>query len=154
MLHLKREIDRTDLSPGSRLETLRSTVELGGCSLSELRSLLRHVDEVTVPAGALIASQGQSCSEFVIVATGRLRAGSLDTGWHTLVPGNTAGWAAMWEMAANDETVVAETEARLLVMSHAQFRAVKAIASRPASVVGQSRFRRTPEPFQSNKRAG
>jgi hypothetical protein len=40
----------------------------------------------------------------------------------------------MWEMAANDETVIAETEARLLVLSHAQFRAVKAIAQRPAPV--------------------
>jgi CRP-like cAMP-binding protein len=92
------------------------------------------VDEVTVPAGTRIAVRGETSNQFVIVAEGRLRAGSPDYGWHTLLPGETAGWAAMWEMAANDETVIAETEARLLVMGHAQFRAIKAIAQRPAPV--------------------
>jgi CRP-like cAMP-binding protein len=118
----------------SRLDTLRSTAELAGCTPAELRSLLPYVDEVTVPAGTRIAVRGETSNQFVIVAEGRLRAGSPDDGWHTLLPGGTAGWAAMWEMAANDETVIAETEARLLVLSHAQFRAVKAIAQRPAPV--------------------
>ncbi len=116
----------------SRLDTLRSTAELAGCTPAELRSLLPYVDEVTVPAGSRIAVRGETSNQFVIVAEGRLRAGSPDYGWHTLLPGETAGWAAMWEMAANDETVIAETEVRLLVMGHAQFRAVKAIAQRPA----------------------
>ena len=116
----------------SRLDTLRSTAELAGCSTAELRSLLPYVDEVTVPAGTRIAVRGKTSNQFVIVAEGRLRAGSPGYGRHTLLPGETAGWAAMWEMAANDETVIAETEARLLVMGHAQFRAIKAIAQRPA----------------------
>jgi CRP-like cAMP-binding protein len=118
----------------SRLDTLRSTAELAGCSPTELRSLLPYLDEVTVPAGTRIAVRGESSNQFVIVAEGRLRADSPDHGRHTLLPGETAGWAAMWEMAANDETVIAETEARLLVMGHAQFRAIKAIAQRPAPV--------------------
>jgi len=46
---------------------------------------------------------------------------------HTLTPGDTFGWAAMWEREQNSASVVVETDARLLVMSHAQFRAVKAI---------------------------
>ena len=118
----------------SRLDTLRSTVRLAGCSMAELRSLLQYVDEITVPAGTRIAVRGETCSQFVIVAEGRLRAGSPDDGWYSLLPGGSAGWAAMWEMAANEATVIAETEARLLVMGHAQFRAVKAIAERPAPV--------------------
>jgi CRP-like cAMP-binding protein len=155
MLLLKREIDRQAVgSSASRLETLRSTVELAGCSTSELASLLQYVDEVTVPAGTRIAVQGQSASQLIIVAGGRLRAGSAEDGWHSLVPGDTAGWEAMWEMTANKATVIAETDARLLVMSHAQFRAVKAVVRRPASVMGQTKFRRTPEPQLSNLRAG
>ena len=102
--------------------------------MSELRSLLQYMDEITVPAGTRIAVRGETCSQFVIVAEGRLRAGSPDGGWYSLLPGGSAGWAAMWEMAANDETVIADTEVRLLVMGHAQFRAVKAIAQRPAPV--------------------
>jgi CRP-like cAMP-binding protein len=118
----------------SRLDTLRSTAELAECSTAELRSLLPYVDEVTVPPGTRIAVRGETSNQFVIVAEGRLRAGSPHYGWHTLLPGETAGWATMWEMAANDETVIADTEVRLLVMGHAQFRAIKAIAQRPASV--------------------
>jgi hypothetical protein len=39
------------------------------------------------------------------------------------------GWRAMWERGPNEATVVVESEARLLVMGHAQFRAVKAEAT-------------------------
>jgi len=34
----------------------------------------------------------------------------------------------MWERSVNDLTLVAETDTRLLVMGHEQFRAVKGIA--------------------------
>jgi CRP-like cAMP-binding protein len=156
MLTLRRGLDRTSVnSSTSKLATLRSTVELAGSSTSELASLLQHVDEITVPAGTRIATRGQSASQLVIVAEGRLRADSPEDGWHTLAPGDTVGWAAMWEMTANEATVIAETDARLLVMGHAQFRAVKSIAARPASVVGQTFFRHTPEPLLTNNlRAG
>jgi hypothetical protein len=50
----------------------------------------------------------------------------------------------MWEMAANEATVVAETEARLLVMGHAQFRAIKAIVERPARVPAETLILRAP----------
>ena len=85
-------------------------------------------------AGTRIAVRGETCNQYVIVAEGRLRAGSPDDGWRSLGPGETTGWTAMWGMTANEATVVAETEARLLVMGHAQFRAIKAIVERPARV--------------------
>jgi CRP-like cAMP-binding protein len=97
-----------------------------------------------VPAGTRIAVRGETCNQFVIVAAGRLRACSTDDGRRSLVPGDTAGWAAMWEMTANEATVVAETEARILVMGHAQFRAVKAIVKRPATVLADHRLFRAP----------
>jgi CRP-like cAMP-binding protein len=121
-------------SLSSRLDTLRSTRELQACSTRELRSLLQHVDELTVPAGSRIAIKGQPCSQFVIVAAGRLQVTSQGNTARTLLPGDTAGWAAMWDRSANEATVVAESDARILVMGHAQFRAVKAVAGRQPSV--------------------
>lgn len=135
----------------SRLDTLRSTAELAGCTPAELRSLLPYVDEVTVPAGTSIAARGETCNQFVIVAEGRLRANSPDDGWRSLGLGDTTGWTAMWEMAANDETVIAETEARLLVMGHAQFRAVKAIVERPTRVPAET-LRMHPPMHLANQR--
>jgi CRP-like cAMP-binding protein len=139
----RRGIDRKGVNATtSKFDTLRSTVELGGCSTAELRSLLQYFDEVTVPAGTRLAVKGQQSGQFVIVANGRLKAGSPDQGWHRLLPGDSAGWAAMWEMAPNEATVVAETEARLLVMGHAQFRAIKALVRRPMGALAEKRFLR------------
>ncbi|HLQ60730.1 MAG TPA: cyclic nucleotide-binding domain-containing protein [Candidatus Acidoferrales bacterium] len=116
----------------SRLQALRAAAELAGCSKKQLRSLLPYVDEVTVPAGRPIAVKGRPCNQFVILAEGRLRSGTPGNGQHSLAPGDSFGWTAMWERTENDATLVAETEARLLVMGHAQFRAIKGVAARPA----------------------
>jgi hypothetical protein len=65
------------------------------------------------------------------VIEGRLRAVSARGGCQTLGAGDSWGWNATWERLANDATVVAEADARLLVMGHAQFRAVKALMAQP-----------------------
>lgn len=132
----------------SRLRALRSTGGLARCSDSELRSFLQHVDEIAVQAGCRVAVEGQPCSQFLIVIEGRLRAASAHGGCQTLGSGDSWGWNAMWERLVNDATVVAESDARLLVMGHAQFRAVKAIAAPPeayAHVCGTAD--RGPEPI-------
>ncbi|HKF17359.1 MAG TPA: cyclic nucleotide-binding domain-containing protein [Candidatus Dormibacteraeota bacterium] len=120
-----------------RLQALRSTAALAHCSSSQLRSLLRYVDEVAVPAGCRLAVEGRPCSQFVIVTEGRLRTDSLRGESRTLRAGDCWGWNAMWERSLNDATVVVESDARLLVMGHAQFRAAKAVASRRQLVPGQ-----------------
>ena len=81
-----------------------------------------------MPPGALIAREGEKASEFVVVMGGRLRATAPHIESRTLVAGDTFGWKAMWERESNSATVIAETDAQLLVMSHAQFRAVKAVS--------------------------
>src|SRR5215472_16149785 len=120
-------------APGldSRLRALRATGELAQCSDSQLRPLLQYVDEILVHAGCRVAVEGQRCSQFLIVIEGRLRAVSARGGCQTLGAGDSWGWNAMWQRAVNDATVVAESDARLLVMGHAQFRAVKAVAAPP-----------------------
>jgi len=106
------------------------------------------VDEVVVPAGWRGAVEGRPCNEFLIVIEGRLRAVSARGGCQTLEPGDTWGWNAMWERVVNDATVVAESDARLLVMGHAQFRAVKAVAAPPvAKVQARDAADRGPEPI-------
>ena len=113
-----------------RLDTLRANPELAGFSRAQLRFLLRNLDEVVVPAGYRVAEAGSFCKQFVVVAGGRLKASGA-AGERVVHAGESLGWRAMWERELNDETVVAESEARLLVMGHAQFRAVKGIAARP-----------------------
>jgi CRP-like cAMP-binding protein len=110
-----------------RFAALRATKELGSCSDQELQSLLGYADEVKVAAGTPVAQEGRYCTEFVVVMEGTLSAGT--NGSHRrLTTGDSYGWRPMWERSVNDTTLVAETDARLLVMGHEQFRAVKGIA--------------------------
>ena len=115
----------------SRFDTLRSTRVLAGCSSAQLRSLLPYIDEVVVPAGCTVATEGRYCSQFSIVAEGRLRAASIAACERRLEVGDSVGWHESWQRSVNAETVVAESTARLLIMSRAQFRAVKAILAPP-----------------------
>ncbi|MDQ6772999.1 MAG: hypothetical protein M3024_08425, partial [Candidatus Dormibacteraeota bacterium] len=46
-----------------------------------------------------------------------------------LGPGDSFGWEAMWVQGRSPASLFAESDARLLVMGHAQFRAVKALAA-------------------------
>ena len=112
---------------GTRLETLRATRELAPYS-AQLQGLLRYFDEVSLPAGSVVARESDQCTEFVVVMQGRLTATAPNVRPRTLIAGDSIGWNAMWEREPNSATVVVEADARLLVMSRAQFRAVKAIA--------------------------
>lgn len=111
-----------------RIRGLRSSGELARLSKSELHSLLSYVDEVVVQAGCRVALEGELCKQYVIVTEGRLRAVSGRGESYTLGPTDSCGWAAMWERSVNEATVVAESTTRLLVVGHAQFRALKAVA--------------------------
>jgi hypothetical protein len=112
------------MTPGqrSRFAALRAVAELAPCSDAGIRSLLGYTDEVPVCAGDRVARQGHYITELVVVVEGTLCCGSSLVG-----PGKTVGWHEMWERSINPMTVAAETDARLLVMSHDQFRAVKAL---------------------------
>ena len=105
-----------------RFAALRAVAELEPCTDSEIWSLLTHADEVRLFAGNGVAREGRYCDELIIVMEGALCSGT-----HLVGPGETIGWDEMWERSTNPTTVTAETDARLLVMSHDQFRAVKAL---------------------------
>jgi hypothetical protein len=116
-----------------RLATLRATPELAGWSDRSLHALLPQFDEVTLPAGRLIAVEGRPCTQFVVVLEGALSARTRSGSSRLLRGGAGLGWRAMWERGTNEATVVVESTARLLVMGHAQFRAVKAEAGDQAA---------------------
>jgi CRP-like cAMP-binding protein len=119
----------------ARLGVLSSVPELSSCSDSQLRTLLQYADEVSVQPGIQVATEGKPSSQLLIVAEGQLRVQSTDGRRRTLSAGDTVGWTAMWERGLNESTVVAETPARLLAVSRAQFRAFQAVTCAPAKGV-------------------
>jgi CRP-like cAMP-binding protein len=118
-----------------RFAALRAVPELAHCSNSEISSLVTSVDEIRLPAGAVVARAGRYCTELLVVIEGTLRTTALRIG-----PGESLGWAAMWDRSINQATVIAESDVRLLVIGHAQFRAFKAAAYPPLLRLGQDRL--------------
>jgi CRP-like cAMP-binding protein len=131
MLDVSTDTTRGAQGLDSRLRALRATRQLSQCSDSQLRSLLPHVDEIAVRSGSRVAVEGRPCNQFLIVIEGWLRAVSARGACQTLGSGDSWGWNAMWERSVSEATVVAESDTRLLVIGHAQFRAVKAVAAPP-----------------------
>jgi CRP-like cAMP-binding protein len=121
------------MNDNARLETLRRLPELAPFGPAELRSLLPYLDEVIVGPGEVLATAGRPSREYVVVLEGSLKARGC-AGVRRLEPGESSGWREMWEQGLNRETLVTTSAARLLVMGRAQFRAVTAIADRPAPV--------------------
>ena len=122
----------------SRFAALRAVAELAPRSDADIWSLLPYTDEVRLLAGDSVSQEGRLCSELVVVIEGTLCNRS-----HQVVAGETVGWDEMWERSTNPATVTAETDARLLVMSHDQFRAVKALVG-PGFVRAEDGCRRSP----------
>jgi hypothetical protein len=106
-----------------RLRALRALPELAHLSGSELRGLLGHFDEINVPAGTVIARAGRFCRQYVVVLDGRL-ATMDDSGSPTARAEASCGWDAMCKRGVSPATVRTASDARLLVMGRAEFRAV------------------------------
>ena len=115
-----------------RLGVLRATGELAALGEDALRALLPFFDEVSVRAGDCLAQEGGLCHQFLVVAEGRLQIRERDRAG-VLEPGDTFGWMEMRDRGVNGASVTALSDARILVMSHEQFRALDALAACPDS---------------------
>jgi len=123
-----------------RLGVLRATGELAALGEDALRALLPFFDEVSVRAGDCLAQEGRLCHQFLVVAEGRLQTRERGrTG--VLEQGDTFGWMAMRDRGVNAASVTALSDARVLVMSHEQFRALDALTARPESPPRKFAFR-------------
>lgn len=93
--------------------------------LDVIRALRPHFDEVIVRAGEQLATEGRLAHQFFLVVDGTLETcrGGVSG---ELVAGQAFGCTAMRDRGVNEASVRALTDARLLVMSHAQFRAAEA----------------------------
>jgi CRP-like cAMP-binding protein len=97
------------------------------CSKEELEFLASRTDEVDVPAGRKLTSQGQAGDTFYVLLEGEADVDVDGRHRRTLRVGDFFGEISMLDRGAATATVVSRTPARLMVMSHSQFRdAIKA----------------------------
>ena len=107
-----------------RLSALRVSGLFTSWDDRALRGLLARFDEIRVRAGEILAVEGELCHQLIVVIAGRVEkcaSGSTTTLGH----GGSTGWSLMCARGINSASVTAVTDARLLVMGHAQFRAAE-----------------------------
>ena len=111
----------------SKVEMLRGIFLFAGCSDRELRYLATQADAVQAPAGTVLTVEGRLPDTFYMLLEGVVQAKTAGEADVQHGPGAAFDVVAMAERSPARATITAEGPVRMLVMSHAQFRAVAAL---------------------------
>jgi CRP-like cAMP-binding protein len=97
------------------------------CGLSEkdLSQLAANLDEVTVPAGTVLVSEGRRNTAFWLVLDGTATVSIRGRERRSIGPGGHFGATSMLDGLGASATVVASTPLRALVAGAEQFRALE-----------------------------
>jgi CRP-like cAMP-binding protein len=111
----------------SKVEALSRVPLFSQLSKPELEFVASRADEVTAKAGRRLTTQGTSGDSFYILLDGEADVEVDGKPRATLKAGDFFGEISMLDRGLASATVTTRTDARLMVMSHAQFRdAIKA----------------------------
>jgi CRP/FNR family transcriptional regulator, cyclic AMP receptor protein len=111
-VHLKKK-DRTDL--------LASVWLFEHCSRKELDGLQRAATALDVPAGRVLATQGETGSEFFVIVDGKAEATRGGTSIGVLGPGTFFGEMALLERKPRAATVTTLEPTTVLVVTAREF---------------------------------
>jgi CRP-like cAMP-binding protein len=106
----------------AKTQALSQVGLFAGCSRAELDFLVTRTDEVEVAAGRTLIKQGSPGDTFYMLLDGEA---AVEVDGHPrppLGPGSFFGEISMLDRGPATATVVTTTPARLMVMSHVQFR--------------------------------
>ena len=101
---------------------LRHAAIFAGRSKKELDFVATHMDEVTVPQGQRLTTEGAPGHGFYLLVEGEVAASIAGNVVAKLGPGDFFGEISMLDRGPATATITTLTDSRLLAMSHEQFR--------------------------------
>jgi CRP-like cAMP-binding protein len=104
-----------------KLTALSNVPLFAGCVTKEMTVIGRLADEVSVPAGKVLAKEGSSAHEFFVIVEGSIDISKKGKVVRTLGPGDFFGELAMLGKVPRTATATAATPTRLLVLGHREF---------------------------------
>jgi CRP/FNR family transcriptional regulator, cyclic AMP receptor protein len=116
------------LHPDRRIEFLKKVRLFSGCSRQELSKIASLTTETHVPAGTVLAKQGQAGDEFFVIVEGTAVASRNEVELARFGPGSFFGELALLDGGERTATVVVESDARLLVLSRREFQSLHMVA--------------------------
>lgn len=108
----------------SKLDQLGQVRLFSACNKKELGLIGKASDEVSVPAGKEIVTQGSSGHEFFLILSGEAAVKRAGRKVNTLSAGDYFGELALLSKGERNATVVAETDMDLLVLGQREFSGV------------------------------
>jgi CRP-like cAMP-binding protein len=91
------------------------------CSSSQLRTIRRQVEEITVPAGRVLVEEGTPGREFFFIVEGKATVKVGNRKVATLGPGNYFGELSLLDRKPRSATVESDTDMTLLVLDQRRF---------------------------------
>jgi CRP-like cAMP-binding protein len=105
----------------SKLAMLRAVPLFVGLDEHELEAVGALTDEVDVPAGRELITEGTFGNEFFLILDGRIRIHRAGSTLVTMGPGDFLGEIALIDHGRRTASATCETACRLLVLGHREF---------------------------------
>ena|SRR5690348_11819887 len=110
--------------PDAKVKALSQVPLFADCSQRELAFIASRTDEVPIGAGRQLTRQGRPSNAFYVILDGEAEVDIDGNKRGTLKKGDFFGEISMLDRGNATATVTTRTPAKLMVMSHAQFRDV------------------------------
>jgi CRP/FNR family transcriptional regulator, cyclic AMP receptor protein len=105
-----------------KIKQLSRVPLFSGLGKGELQFLASRMDEVDLPAGRTLITEGQPTDSFFIVISGQVQVMRRGKPIARLGPGEFFGEIGMLDQGPATATVVCDGSVQAMVLSHAQFR--------------------------------
>jgi len=103
------------------IDHLQQVSLFSACSRKDLQLVAKRAEDVHVPAGKVLVSEGETGHEFFVIITGAATVTRHGQRIAALGPGDAFGELALLEKAPRNATVVAETDMELVVLGQREF---------------------------------
>jgi CRP/FNR family transcriptional regulator, cyclic AMP receptor protein len=103
------------------IDHLQQVPLFAACSRKDLQLVARRAEDVKVPAGKALISEGETGHEFFVILDGTARVTRQGRKVATLGAGDAFGELALLERAPRNSTIVAETDMELVVLGQREF---------------------------------
>jgi CRP/FNR family transcriptional regulator, cyclic AMP receptor protein len=104
-----------------KVELLRRVPLLAGLSTKDLEEVQRLTDEVEVPAGRELTTEGRAGEEFFLIVSGRVGVVRNGVRLRTMGDGEFLGEIALVDGRVRSATVTTEAPTHLIVLGHREF---------------------------------
>jgi CRP-like cAMP-binding protein len=110
------------LRKDAKVDLIRHVPLFANCSKAELKKIASLADEIDIPEGRVLITEGERGREFFVLLEGRVDVTAKRVSVHTLQSGDYFGEMALVSTAPRNATIRALTPLRLLVITDRDFR--------------------------------